>query len=121
MGLTQGEAGYAGSYKDNMQQIIDIISASGKTPVLAKLSIILGPCSTCTPYPDPDTGSRNLIIQEYNMVIDELVSQNGLVVTPPDFYDYFRTHQDEMSDNFHPNGIGYRSMASLWFNALTHQ
>ena len=40
-------------------------------------------------------------------------------MTPPPFYDYFEQNQDELIDGIHPSGQGYRSMASLWFEALT--
>jgi lysophospholipase L1-like esterase len=119
LGLNPGDSGYIGSYKDNMQQIIDEIMTAGKTPILGKVPITLGACPSCDPFPDPDVASRNLLIQEYNLVIGELVSANGIAVIPPDFYNYFRANQDEMSDNLHPNGTGYISMANLWFNALT--
>jgi lysophospholipase L1-like esterase len=55
---------------------------------------------------------------DYNVAIDELVILNNILVTPPDFYNYFRTHQNEFSDNLHPNGVGYQSMAELWFSVL---
>lgn len=119
LGLNPGDPGYIGSYKYNMQQIIDKIMTSGKVPILGKVPITLGPCALCDPFPDPDVASRNLLIQEYNLVIEELVSSNSISITPPDFYNYFRANQDKMADNLHPNGVGYQSMADLWFNALT--
>jgi lysophospholipase L1-like esterase len=105
-GLNPGDAGYTGSFKDIMQQIIDLISAAGKQPYLAKIPFTLKGVT------------RNDIIQEYNIVIDELISSNGITVVPPDFYTYYENHQTEMSDDLHPNGIGYQAMANLWFNAL---
>jgi lysophospholipase L1-like esterase len=117
--LNPGDAGYDGSFLDNMQQIIDAIIASGKTPILAKVPITLGPCSVCAPFADPDTASRNILIQDYNTVIDALVFANGIGITPPDFYGYFRANQNRLADNLHPDGIGYQSMANLWFYALT--
>jgi lysophospholipase L1-like esterase len=58
-------------------------------------------------------------IREYNEAIDELVAENDIAVTPPDFFSYFQQHQDEIPDGLHPNIIGYKSMANLWFIALT--
>ncbi len=107
MGLNAGDAGYAGSFKNNMQRIISAIRAAGKKPFLAKI-----------PYCMLTTVVNDQKIQEYNVVIDELVAGNGIPVTPPDFYDWFKTHPDEMPDLIHPNGSGYRSMANMWFNAL---
>jgi YD repeat-containing protein len=106
MGLNPGDPDYAGSYKDNMQQIISAIKAAAKIPYLAKV-----PFTPLSRYSDTS-------IQEYNAVIDELVSVNGISVTPPDFYTYFKNHQDELADGLHPNGIGYQSMANLWDIAL---
>ena len=108
-GLSPGDAGYSGSYKDNMQRIISAVLAAGKTPYLAKV---------------PFTGSAwngiisNASIQEYNTVVDELIIKNNILVPPPPFYAYFQTHQDELADGLHPNGTGYKSMANLWFNVL---
>ena len=107
MGLLPGEAGYAGSYKDNMQKIISAVLAAGKMPFVAEV-----------PYTS-DPLRSDAMIQEYNVVIDELVLTNNISVIPPPFYAYFQTHLGELADGFHPNGTGYRSMADLWFDALT--
>jgi lysophospholipase L1-like esterase len=106
LGLHPGDVGYNDTYKDNMQRIISAIKASGKLPYLAKV-----PFNT-------STGSSDAAIQEYNAVIIELVAENGISVTPPDFYSYFETHLGELGDGVHPNGTGYRSMANLWNIAL---
>jgi lysophospholipase L1-like esterase len=129
-GKSPGDSGYSGSFKDNMQQLIDAIVAGGKAPVLGQVPITLGACSSCTPFPDPATAARNILIQDYNTVItggecsdltlepNGLIVDNGISVTPPDFYQYFEANQAEYDDNLHPNGTGYQSMADLWFNAL---
>ena len=128
--LLPGESGYDGSFLDNMQQIIDAIIAAGKEPILARVPIALGPCGSCTHFPDPiDGAARNSLIKEYNKVIMALASaHNEITVTPPDFYNYFNSidpddglfrYETQYSDNYHPNGIGYQSMAHLWFNAIT--
>jgi lysophospholipase L1-like esterase len=106
LGLNPGNPGYDGSYKDNMQKIISAIKASGKLPYLAKVLFI------------PSPASRDTTIQEYNAVIEELVVANGISVTPPDFYTYFKDHQGELADGLHPDGVGYQSMANLWDIAL---
>jgi lysophospholipase L1-like esterase len=106
MGLNPGDDGYIGSYKDNMQRIISSVLGAGKTPYLAMV-----PYST---YP----GLSDWAIQEYNVVIDELAVANDISVAPPDFYTYFKVHEDELADLLHPNGFGYQSMADLWSIAL---
>jgi lysophospholipase L1-like esterase len=118
LGLMPGDPGYDGSFKDNMQSIITAIMEAGKIPYLAKVPITFGSCSTCEPFPDPDTAPRNVIIREYNEVIDELRAANGIDAAAPDFYNYFRQHPEELAENVHPNGLGYKSMARMWRNAI---
>ena len=109
LGLHPGDPGYSGSYKDNMQRILSAILAAGKTPYLAKV-----------PYAS-DPGIDLLAIQNYNLVIEELVFDNDIWVIPPDFYAHFQAplYMGELDDGIHPNGFGYQSMADLWFDALT--
>jgi lysophospholipase L1-like esterase len=106
-GLHPGSSGYAGTFKDNMQRIINDIKSAGKIPVLAKVP------------PELESPQRNAQLQSYNTVIDELVSENNISVSPPDFYSYFSAHPEEFADSLHPNGVGYQSMARIWFQALT--
>jgi len=126
LGLSPADGeNYTDTFKYNMQQIIDAIIAAGKQVCLAKIHIALGSTNTGAQYPDPiDDGLKNIDIREYNQVIDELINDplNNIVVTPPDFYTYFSSRYETEYNpvsNYHPNGIGYRSMADLWFQALT--
>ncbi len=110
LGLNPGDAGYAGSLKDNLQRIIDIVRSAGAQAYLAKLPYAIG---------DAQYDAR---LQSYNAVVDELVLSNGITVTPPDFYNHFKTNQNQLTaDNLHPNGAGYKAMAALWLNALSGQ
>ena len=93
------------AYKSNMQTIVSAILAAGKTPYLAKV-----------PYTSNVRYSIASII-EYNAAIDELVAENGITVTPPDFYTLFQ-NPGLLADGLHPNGAGYQSMADLWSSAL---
>jgi lysophospholipase L1-like esterase len=95
----------AGSYKANLQQMINLIKNSNKTPYLAKVPFTLD-------------AARIAKILEYNQVIDELVAANGISAPPPDYYGWFQAHQDELADSLHPDGVGYQSMAALWRNVL---
>jgi len=104
-GLNPGTPGYSGSYKDNMQKIITAIKSAGKIPYLAKVPYTLD-------------AARIAMILEYNQVINELVSANEISVPPPDFFDWFQAHQDQLADPLHPNGVGYHFMANLWCSAL---
>lgn len=107
-GLKAGSDGYPGSFKDIMQQIATLIKKAGKEPCLAKV-----------PY-TVTYATKNSLIVDYNSVVDELAEDtaNSITVTPPDFYTYFKTHQDELLDELHPNGTGYNSMAKLWLAVL---
>ena len=40
--------------------------------------------------------ARNTLYQTYNQVIDQLVAENSITVTPPDFYTWFQTHQTQI-------------------------
>ncbi len=120
-GLHPGDPNYTGTYKDFLQQIINQIKNAGKTASLSKVPIALGDGTTTGIYTDPVSGQRNVLIREYNEVIDELVADpaNKISTTPPDFYSYFlNNYHSEYYDNIHPNGIGYQSMAELWGQAL---
>jgi lysophospholipase L1-like esterase len=129
LGLNPGDAGYAGTFKDHMQQIISQINAAGKRAALAKVNVALADCADnvptdpgyCPPYSNLNSGARNVLIQQYNQVVDELrgVTSNSITVVPPDFYSYFSANYNgQYWDNIHPNGVGYQSMGNLWYQAL---
>jgi lysophospholipase L1-like esterase len=99
-------------FKANMQQIIDAVRAAGKQIYLAKAPPHLG-----------DTVRDDLIV-EYNDAIQELVDDgnNGFSgYTPPDFHTFFTNTPQQMADDLHPNGKGYRSMARMWCESLNGQ
>ena len=127
-GLSPNDPGYPGTFKDNMQHIIDEINSEEKEVCLGKPPITLGDSTYSTPYDNPDEGARSVLIKEYNEVIDELKNdlQNNIMVTPPDFYSLFnedisggKRYDFEYADNLHPNGVGYHSMANHWLESLT--
>ena len=127
LGLNPEDSGYLGSFKDNMQQIIDALNTASKEAFLAKAPITLGDSTDSTPYEDPDLGARSVLVKEFNQVIDELAGDpsNNILVVPPDFYGLFnedvlggKRYDSEYADNLHPNGEGCRSMADEWENVL---
>ena len=127
LGLSQGQGGYSGSFKDRMNRIVSAIIADGKIPVLAYVPIRFGGSSSSNPYSNPDSHPANLLIQDYNKVIDELRAIHPEIQgTPPDFFEYFSQTPRangisvEFDDNLHPNGEGYRSMAELWAEVLSN-
>jgi len=125
VGLSPGNPGYPGSFKDLMQQIIDGLP-NGVDRNIAKITVTLGDSTTSAQFPDPvQNAPRNLLIQEYNTVIDELIAIPANNVSPgsPDFFNEFiinQRYETEYDDNIHPNGIGYQRMGDLWLEALTN-
>ena len=95
-----------GSYKDYIQQMIDMVTITGK-------QVYLGDITYTSIYPDRDVDH-----QEYNAVLEELRITNGLLPLPG-MYTYFKNNPDELIDGLHPSGQGYQSMANLWFMAIT--
>ena len=110
LGLSSGEAGYDGTFKDSIQQIIDAVVTTGKEIFLIKTSPYL------------DNPSRNALVMLYNQVIDELVAENGFNYVPADLHNYFTAHPEEFdADGTHPNGTGYASVARLVCQQLNGQ
>ena len=108
--FTGCQSGYLGSFKHNMQRIINAITSAGKAIYLAR-----------TP-PHKTNNTRDTLIQEYNTVIGQLITDNNFITyTAPDFHTYFKANPGEMADDLHPNGAGYQSMATLWCPALHGQ
>ncbi len=89
---------------------------------MERVPVVLGYSSSTGTYSLPlDDKFRNIKIREFNEVNDELAfdSLNNIDVVQPNFYTYYlENYINEYFDNLHPNGIGYRSMADLWRNAL---
>ncbi len=109
-----------GTYKQNMQLLVDKIVAAGKTAVVALVPPSWGASGTGPPFPNPLDASKNLLIQEYNSVIS---SELQYIQTGVDFFSFFLSpiinRFSLFYDNFHPNGLGCAVMAKLWSNALT--
>ena len=119
------------TFRNNMQQMIDMIKNAGKIPAVAKIPRVLGDGYNGPSYEqlnmDPENGASNINIRKFNVVIDELVAANNITIVPPDFYTYFKetyedtyssTEQDGYADNLHPDGLGYNAMAEMWRDAL---
>ncbi len=115
-----------GTYKGQMQQLVDRLRAADMTVSVAQVPPTFGTGSQI--YNDPLAAARNQLIREYNQVIrDELLG----IEAGPDFFARFYDHRatpgsaddDSRSSLFddllHPNGLGYRVMAEAWFDALT--
>jgi len=108
--FTGCDSGYLGSFKHNLQQVLNAANAVGKSVYLGKTS------------PHLLNTTRDALIAQYNQVVDELVSENGSGYVPANFHSYFTAHPDEFdADGLHPAGIGYVSMGRLWCQTLDGQ
>jgi lysophospholipase L1-like esterase len=143
LNLDPGDTGYNGTYKHNMQQMIDAAQLAKdengvplKEVVLVKINIALADCAElaiCLPYPNPEMGARSLNIIQYNLVIDDIRDEmntdadpnNDITVVPPNFFDIFNNllpgNPGEYIDNIHPSGQGYDTAVTTpggWVDAL---
>ena len=121
--LNPGHPDYPGTFKANIQQIVDVINNNGKEACIAKVPVQLADCSDCEWYSEPDNGARNAIVKNYNIALQELKddTNNNINIDSPDFYTYYLDHyQTEYAGWLHPNGAGYQSMADLWEQALIY-
>lgn len=110
LGLSSGDPGYSGSYKDSMQSIISYIQFFGKQLFVAK-----------APAMSAQWTSYNPVLFEYSQVIDELLAENNINGSHPDFYCYFSLYPEQLPDSIHPNAQGHSAMAAIWRNILLGQ
>ena len=120
LGLYPGDSGYDGSFKDYMEQLMSAILDAGKQvfPGKALPKFVNGNSN------DPGVATLNAALQQFNLVIDELLADFGLdgSYQAPDFYSYFIANPGEMdADGVHPNGTGYQSLARGWCESLDGQ
>ena len=109
----------AGTYKGNMQSLVDALVADGLEVWVGLVPPAFG--SGDVPYGSPLTAVRNTdYVQAYNQVIQTELT--GIQVGP-DFFGYFLgpavNRFSLFSDTLHPNALGHVVMAQLWHNALT--
>ena len=89
------------TYRQNLQRMIDMVVASGRTPMLPRAPW----------FPNPK-------VVDYNTVVDELVAANHLQ-PGPDLYAWFQAHPEELgTDQIHPKETGRRSLQRLWGEAV---
>ena len=105
-----------GTFKGNMQALIDGLPAGTTTASVALIPPAFGPSN-------PLFSSRNNTVQQYNAVIrDELAIEIPNVELGPDLFTAFLTPSVNLfslfSDDFHPNGLGHVLIAHLWHNKL---
>lgn len=92
----------AENYYANTVYMVEAAQKAGKTVVLPKIPFSLEP------------GVANNV-ESYNAMIDRIYEENKDVIPGPDFFTYFKEHQDNLSgDGVHPNDNGYGAMRQLW-------
>ncbi|WP_437925693.1 GDSL-type esterase/lipase family protein [Sorangium sp. So ce291] len=91
------------TFRSNMQELIDIIQAAGRVPVLARI-----------PF-SPDGNHDALDV--FNQAIDELTQENSLA-PGPDLYAWFKAHPEQLTDQVHPDPAGRVAMNKLWADAV---
>ncbi|KAF0191115.1 MAG: Uncharacterized protein FD165_2190, partial [Gammaproteobacteria bacterium] len=108
-----------GTYKGNMQSLINTMTAAGKTVYTALPPPVFGSGGPI-PFADPATATLNTnYISAYNsVVLSELTGRQ----LGPDLYSYFlgagQNRFSLFSDVWHPNALGYTAIAALWYNTL---
>ena len=89
------------TYRQNLQRMIDMVVASGRTPMLPRVPW----------FPNPK-------VVDYNTVVDDVVAANHLQ-PGPDLYAWFQAHPEELgTDQVHPKETGRRSLQRLWGEAV---
>ena len=119
-GLGCSGASCNGTYKGNMQSLVNQINAAGLDTRVALLPPIFG--NGGVPFADPATAGRNTnYIERYNSVVLNELSNRQV---GPDLYGYFLgsgTNRFSLFyDTLHPNSLGYAVIAQMWLNSLTN-
>jgi len=119
-GMGCSGTGCNGTYKGNIQSLIDQIVAAGKTPIVTLVAPRFGDAFQ-VPYADPANHTKNLLIRdEYNFVITNELTNNHQIGA--DLYGYFLGSENRFylyATNLHPNALGYNVIAHLMNNAIT--
>ncbi len=122
-GLGCSGAACNGTYKGNMQTLVDKIRWSDypTNTVASGIQILVAEPPPVFAGANPWNSSSNNRLRDYNTVITTELSG----VNPgPDFFSYFMqssssNYESLFQDDYHPNALGYEVMATLWHNSLT--
>jgi lysophospholipase L1-like esterase len=100
-----GNTSSTGTFKTNMQAMINLLLANGRMPVIPHISYA------------SDGNHNNIPL--FNAVIDQLVATNH-ILAGPDCYTFFKANTNQLSDGLHPTDAGMRSYNLLWAQAMRH-
>jgi lysophospholipase L1-like esterase len=95
-------------FDSSMRAMAQAVIAAGKVPLIPKM-----------PYAKDD--QRRPHIEKYNAKIDQIYRDFPQVVKGPDFYAYFKDHQDEYRDDVHMNDTGMATMRKMWADVIFSQ
>lgn len=105
-----------GTFKGNMQVLIDQLDDAGKTVHVALVPPVFG---FSTPFSNPVSNTINARIRAYNNII---INELDGYLPGPDLYGYFLGDGNNrfslISDMLHPNALGHAVISYLWHNAL---
>lgn len=108
-----------GTFKGNMDTIVESLSADGKGVIVARIPPVFANSSRDDAVEQPLELMRNQRIQQYNAVIDNELQD---IAKGPDFFGYFLgdgvNRFSLYREPIHPNSLGYAVKAHLWQNAL---
>jgi len=104
------------TFKEDLQGLVDILVDAGATVVIA------APPPTWSAA-DPWNSTRNALIREYILAIEDIVSATDGAELGPNFFDFFMPadgvyYRDLFDDTLHPNGLGHYLMAYKWAQNL---
>jgi lysophospholipase L1-like esterase len=89
--------------RESLVPLVRRIRAAGKIPVVARISY--------------RTGIPQDWVAPKNMVVDEVVREEGLL-PGPDLYGWFEAHPARLADGLHPDDEGAVAMSRLWADAV---
>jgi len=107
-----------GTYKGNMLQLRDSILSE---PGIDRITVVRVPpafgssSSSVPPFDDPLGETRNAIIQDYNYVIKNEISNSNTDIGP-DLFNFFIDKFSLFRDNLHPNALGHLVLSYLLFD-----
>ncbi len=121
-GLGCSGAACDGTYKGNMQTLIDKLRWANypTNTVPSGIQILVAAPPPVFAGSNPWNSASNNRLRDYNTVI---TSELSGVSAGPDFFSYFMPNASSnyaslFQDDYHPNSLGYEVMAALWHNAL---
>ncbi|MCP5185068.1 MAG: hypothetical protein H6993_13970, partial [Pseudomonadales bacterium] len=120
-GLGCSGAACDNTFKGELLLLVSNLRAAGVEPILARITPVFGSFQS-TVFADPATATVNVKVRDYNTVIGEVTTEEGLLAGP-DFYNlFFPTGEPRLTlsaDNLHPGSLGHALMGYGWANVIS--